>query len=108
MVAFGLWEAFGAPYPLFPRRIVHAPRALFCLLFVIFSAGINYMPLVVFWPIQAIAVYDANHYQLGIYTLPIGTCIVGGAIISALLMGVFKNHVVFLMTAFCIIQTVGK
>ncbi len=26
MIAFGFWEFFGAPYPLFPRRIVHAPR----------------------------------------------------------------------------------
>jgi MFS family permease len=108
MVAFGFWEAFGAPYPLYPRRIIHAPRPLFCLLFVIFAAGINYMPLVVFWPIESISVFDSSRYQLGINTLPIGICILGGAILSALLMGIFKGHVTFLMTTFCVIQTVGK
>lgn len=66
------------------------------------------MPLVVFWPIESISVFDSDRYQVGINTLPIGTCIIGGAIISAVLMGMFKGHVTFLMTAFCVIQTVGK
>jgi MFS family permease len=107
-IAFGVWEFFFAPYPLFPRRIVHAPRPFFCMLFVIFAAGINYVPLVVFWPIESISVYGADLHQNGINTLPIGTCILGGAILSALLIGTFKNHVTLLMTLFCIMQTVGE
>lgn len=107
-VVFGLWEKFGAPHPMYPRRIVHAPRPFFCMLFVIFAAGINYIPLVVFWPIQAISVYQSNHYQLGIYTLPIGTCILGGAIVSALLLGLLKGRTTVVMTLFCIMQTVGE
>lgn len=47
MIACGLYEKFLAPHPMFPKRIVHAPRPFFCMLFVIFAAGINYIPLVV-------------------------------------------------------------
>jgi MFS family permease len=108
LIIFGLWEQFGAKYPMFPKRIIHAPRPFFCMLFVIFAAGINYVPLVVFWPIQSISVYQANHTQNGINTLPIGTCILGGAILSALLLGIFKKHVTLTMTFFCVMQTVGR
>ncbi|KAK5079858.1 hypothetical protein LTR24_008884 [Lithohypha guttulata] len=108
LIVFGLWERFGAPHPMFPRRIVHAPRPFFCMLFVIFAAGINYIPLVVFWPIQAISVYQADHYTLGIYTLPIGTCILAGAIVSALLLGLLKGRTTAVMTFFCVMQTVGS
>jgi len=108
LIAFGFWEKFGAPYPLFPRRIVHAPRPFFCLLFVIFAAGINFVAIVVFWPIQSTSVYGTNHFRTGINSLPIGICIIGGGILSAVLLGLFKNHVTFIMTFFCVMQTVGK
>lgn len=108
MIGFVFWEFFAAPYPLFPRRIIHAPRPFFCLLFVIFAAGINYIPLVVFWPIESISVFGAGHHQTGINTLPIGTCILGGAIVSALLLGLFKGHITIIMTCFCLMQTVGE
>lgn len=107
MFAFVAWEFLGAKYPLFPRRMIKAPRPFFCMLFVIFAAGINYVPLVVFWPIEGIAVFGADHHQNGLYTLPIGICILGGAILSAFLLHVFKRHITMVMTTFCIMQTVG-
>lgn len=108
MICFCLWEWFGAKYPLFPRRIIHAPRPFFCLIFVIFAAGINYVPLVVFWPIQSISVFGTGHHGTGLNALPIGMCILGGSILSALLIGLFKNHVTLVMTLFCIMQTIGE
>jgi MFS family permease len=108
MIGFGLWEWFGARYPLFPRRMVYAPRPFFCMLFVIFAAGINFVPLVVFWPIESISVFGSGHHQTGVNTLPIGTCILGGAILSALLIGLFKRHVTLVMTIFCVMQTAGE
>jgi MFS family permease len=108
MIAFVIWEMFGTKYPMFPRRIIQAPRPFFCMLFVIFAAGINYVPLVAFWPIQSIGVYQADHWQNGVNTLPIGTCILAGAILSAILLGLFKRHVTFTMTTFCVMQTVGE
>lgn len=114
LIGFGLiigcfiWEKFAAPHPMFPRRIIRAPRPFFCMLFVIFAAGINYIPLVVFYPIEAISVYQSNHYQLGVNTLPIGTCILGGAIISSLLLWLLKGRTSIVMTTFCVMQTIGK
>lgn len=108
MVIFVLWEFYGARYPLFPKRIVHAPRPFFCMMIVIFAAGINYIPLVAFWPIEAISVYQADLSTLGLYGLPIGMGILGGAIISSLLLAVLPKHAHHIMLAFCIVQTVGK
>lgn len=107
VIAFGCWEKFGAEYPLYPRRIIQAPRPFICIISVIFAAGINYIPLVVFWPIETISVYGSDMKQSGIYNLPIGTCILAGAILSALLIGLFKSHVTLIMTFFCILQTCG-
>lgn len=108
LVAFGFWQWKGAKYPLFPRRMVYAPRPFFCMLFVVFAAGICFVPLTAFWAIENIAVYNTNRTETGINSIPIGACILGGAIASAVLLGIFKKHVSFVMTAFCIMLTVGK
>ena len=108
MVIFALYEFFGAPYPLYPRRIVHAPRPFFCMIFVIFAAGINYIPLVVFWPVETISVFQADLTHVGIYALPIGICILGGAILSAALLGLLPKFIHWTMLIFCIIQTIGE
>ncbi|TQS36250.1 hypothetical protein Golomagni_03305 [Golovinomyces magnicellulatus] len=107
LLIFGFWEMFGAEFPLYPRRILRAPRPFICILIVIFSAGINYIPLVVFWPIESISVYGADVRQSGINSLPIGMCILAGGIISALLVTFFKPRVNIIMTIFCILQTCG-
>ena len=108
MIIFALWEFFGAKYPLYPRRIIHVPRKFWCMISVIFAAGINYIPLVVFWPIETIAVYQADLFHVGLWTIPIGTCILGGAMISAGLLGVFPKHIHWTMFMFCVIQTVAS
>ncbi|KAL1956550.1 hypothetical protein VTO42DRAFT_7021 [Malbranchea cinnamomea] len=107
LFAFAAWELWVVRYPLYPRRMVYAPRPFFCMLFVIFAAGINYVPLVVFWPIHSISVFNSDRFETGLNTLPIGTCILGGAILSAILLSMFKRHVTPLMTMFCVIQTVA-
>lgn len=107
IIGFFLWEWKGAKHPLYPRRIVYAPRPFFCMLFVIFAAGVNYIPLTAFWAIENIAMYNTNRTETGINTIPLGVCILGGAILSALLLGWFKNHITFVMAAFCAMQTIG-
>lgn len=108
IVLFIAWEMFGAKYPLFPRRLVQVKMAFWSIMIVIFAAGINYVPLAIFWPIQSISVYNSNHRETGINTVPVGLCILGGAIISAGLCGRWPKHVRLIMTGFCIMQTVGK
>lgn len=107
-VAFGAWEKFGARNPLFPARMIQAPRAFWLILLVILTAGINYVAILLFWPVQATAVYGADVFHLGLYTLPYGTCILGGAVTSALLISAFSKHVQWVMVGFCIMQTIGK
>jgi MFS family permease len=107
VATFCVWEKFGAAYPLFPRRIIHVTRPFFSLMVVIFAAAINYVGLVVFWPIQSISVYGSDRFQTGVNTLPIGLCIVGGAILSATLLAFFAKRATLIMTFFCVMQTVG-
>lgn len=108
IAAFIVWELFGAKYPLFPRRLVQAKVPFWSIMFVIFAAGVNYVPLAIFWPIQSVSVYNSNHKETGVNTVPVGLCILGGAIISAGLCGKWPKHTRLIMTAFCILQTVGK
>lgn len=107
LLGFGAYECFIAPYPLFPKRMFHARRPFFCMLYVIFAAGVNFVPLTTFWPIESIAVFQADRYQTGINTLPVGIGILLGAITSALLLSFFKGYVAYLMAFFCVLQTIG-
>ncbi|RYF40059.1 MAG: hypothetical protein EOO38_22435 [Cytophagaceae bacterium] len=108
IAAFIVWEVFGAKHPLFPRRLVQHKMPFWSIMFVIFAAGVNYVPLAIFWPIQSISVYNSNHKETGINTVPVGLCILGGAILSAGLCGKWPKHTRVIMTVFCIMQTAGK
>ena len=108
VLLFILWEMYGAKYPLFPRRLVQVRKAFWAIMIVIFAAGINYVPLAIFWPIQSISVFNSNHKETGINTVPVGLCILGGAIISAGLCGKWPKHCRTIMTVFCIMQTAGR
>jgi hypothetical protein len=66
------------------------------------------IPVVIFWTIQVYTVYGASFREAGVYLLPIGFCIAGGAVISAVLMTVFKKKVQFVLMFFCILQTAGQ
>lgn len=103
--AFALWEKYGTKHPIFPSRLIYAPRPFWCIMLVIFAAGVNFISLVVFWPLQSISVYDSDQTRTGINTIPIGCCILGGAIISGLLIQMFKRRVNWIMTFFCVVQT---
>lgn len=107
LLIFIIWELYGARYPLFPRRLVHVPRSFWAIMFVIFTAGVNWIPLVIFWPIESVAVFNTGHIRTGINSVPIGICILFGAIMSAVLCSVFKRQIHWVMTLFCVLQTVG-
>lgn len=107
-ISFVLWECLWAPHPLYPRRIIHAPRPFLCTMIVIVTAGINYVPLVVLWPIQTISVFQTDQTHVGIYSIPIGTCILAGSIVSALLLGVVPTRMHLVMFLFCCVQTTGE
>ncbi|TVY46436.1 Efflux pump [Lachnellula occidentalis] len=107
LLAFVVWEKFGAKHPLFPWQLVKHKRLFFAICTLCLTSGINYVPVVVFWTIQVYTVYGASYRQAGIYLLPIGFCIAGGAVISAVFMTVFKKKIQFVLLFFCIMQTAG-
>ncbi|KAE8326797.1 major facilitator superfamily domain-containing protein [Aspergillus sergii] len=96
-VLFFLYEIFLAPHPMFPRRLLQHPRTFTALMLVILFSGINYVSILVFWVLEAVGVYNSDETELGIRTLPFGFCILGGAIISALMVSAFKGHLRWIM-----------
>merc|ERR1712000_357676 len=82
LVIFVVYEKFFAPYPLFPGELIQHPRLFFVICFLCLTSGVNFIPVVVFWTIQCYTVYGASFRDAGIWLLPIGFCIAGGAIIS--------------------------
>ncbi|TQS32914.1 hypothetical protein Golomagni_06756, partial [Golovinomyces magnicellulatus] len=107
-VMFGAWQWKGAKYPLFPRRIVYAPRPFYCTLFVVFAAGVCFIPLTAFWAIENISMYNTNRLETCIHSIPIGAGILGGAIISAIVLGLLKKHTALVMAFFCALLTIGS
>jgi len=108
LVAFGFWEKLGTNHPMFPMRLAKEKRLFAAICFLCLTSGINYIPVVVFWTIQVYTVYGASFREAGIYLLPIGFCIAGGAVISAVMMTIFKKHIQWVLLLFCIIQTAGE
>ncbi|RDW87009.1 uncharacterized protein DSM5745_03651 [Aspergillus mulundensis] len=107
LLAFFAYEKFFAAYPMFPSTLLRHPRTFTALMVVILLAGINYVALLIFWVLEAVSVYDSDQVELGVRTMPYGFCIVGGAIISAILISAFKSHLRLIMTAFCVVQVIG-
>jgi MFS family permease len=108
ILAFFIWECFGAPYPMFPGALAQHKKMFTAVLLLCLTSGINFIPGIIFWVVQVYTVYEASFSQAGVYLLPIGFCIAGGAITSAILMTIFKRHIHFILLGFCIMQTAGK
>ncbi|KAL2845308.1 major facilitator superfamily domain-containing protein [Aspergillus pseudoustus] len=98
LLIFVAYEFFLAKHPMFPRRLWTAhPRTFTALMLVILLAGINYVSILMFW------------LELGIRTLPYGFCILGGAVISSVMISlpVLRTRLRSIMTFFCIVQVIG-
>ncbi|KAH7311124.1 putative major facilitator superfamily transporter [Rhexocercosporidium sp. MPI-PUGE-AT-0058] len=107
LLIFVVYEKFVAKYPLFPGELVQHKRLFFVICFLCLTSGVNFIPVVVFWAIQVYTVYGASFRDAGIWLLPIGFCIAGGAIISAGLMTVFRTRIQWILIFFCVLQTAG-
>lgn len=86
LVAFVLWEIFGAKYPMFPRRLGKNPRILVLTLIITFISGANFFSVLLFWPTQAFNVYGHDPVGVGLRGLPIGFSILAGACIVLVLL----------------------
>lgn len=108
LVVYFVYEKFIAKHPMFPAQLAKEKRLFFAICFLCLTSGINYIPVVVFWTIQVYTVYGASFSEAGTYLLPIGFCIAGGAVISAVAMTVFSKKIQWVLLFFCILQTAGK
>ncbi|KAI4847116.1 MFS general substrate transporter [Aureobasidium sp. EXF-8845] len=107
LIAFCFWEAYGAKYPMFPKRLRQEPRILALTLVITFISGANFFSLLMFWPTQAFNVYGHDPVGVGIRGLPIGFSILAGACIVLWLLSVFRGHNKALMIISSILMTAG-
>lgn len=115
LIGFGLWETYGAKYPMFPKRLRQDPRILGLTLVITFISGANFFSILMFWPTQAFNVYGHDPVQVGIRGIPVGFSILTGACVVLWLLSVFRGHnrellIVssVLMTAGCAALSIGK
>ncbi|MCJ1278699.1 hypothetical protein MMC21_006516 [Puttea exsequens] len=107
LVAFVVWEAKFAPYPMFPARLKQSPRILTLTLVITFISGANFFSVLLFWPTQAFNVYGQDPVGVGIRGLPIGFSILAGAVIVLWLLSRLRGHNRELMIASACIMTAG-
>ncbi|KAI1325082.1 putative major facilitator superfamily transporter [Xylariaceae sp. FL0255] len=107
LVAFFVWEAKLAKWPMFPRRLNQASSILTATLVITFISGANFFSVLMFWPTQAYNVYGHNPIGVGIRGLPIGFGITAGAVGVLVLLSVCKGHNKALMIASSVLMTAG-
>ncbi|KAH8811462.1 fungal trichothecene efflux pump [Xylogone sp. PMI_703] len=107
IIAFFFWEAYGAKYPMFPKRLKKDPRILALTLIITFISGANFFSVLLFWPTQAFNVYGHDPIGVGIRGLPIGFSILAGACITLWLLSVFRGGNKWLMIGSSVLMTAG-
>ncbi|KAI9877682.1 MAG: hypothetical protein M1830_003124 [Pleopsidium flavum] len=107
LITFGVWEAKGAKFPMFPARLKQDPRVLALTLIITFISGANFFSVLMFWPTQAFNVYGQDPVGVGIRGIPIGFSILVGACIVLWLLSVFRGHNKELMIISSILMTAG-
>jgi len=107
IVAFVLWESYGAKYPMFPKRLRQDPRILGLTLVITFISGANFFSILMFWPTQAFNQYGHSPVGVGIRGLPVGFSILAGACIVLWMLSVLRGHNKELLIASSILMTAG-
>ena len=110
---FLVWEIWFVPYPMFPARLKQNPRALYVICFITFVSGANFFAVLVFWPTQYYATYTGDSaypspVEVGLGSLPVGFCIIGGSIIFSVAVTMLKGKIKLLMIIACMIMTAGN
>ncbi len=108
IAAFVIWETKFARYPMFPARLLQAPRILALTLVITFISGANFFSIVMFWPTQAFNVYGHDPVGVGIRGIPIGFSILAGAVIVLWCLSEFRGRNKELMIVASICMTAGK
>ena len=108
LVAFALWEIYGAKYPIFPTRLKQEPRTLGLTLVITFISGANFFSVIMFWPTESFNVYGHDPVDVGVRSLPIGFGILAGACIILSLLSIFRGHNKELLIISSVLMTAGE
>ncbi|KAJ8609567.1 hypothetical protein MRB53_039018 [Persea americana] len=109
IIGFLLWESFGAPYPLFPRRLATNPRPFWAILMVTFVSGANFLSAIVLWATQWQFMYsNGTAVQNGVGTLPIGFGFIIGAALVGFLISKFPKYIHFIIIFACCVMVAGN
>ena len=107
LISFGIWEVYGAKYPMFPSRLKKDPRVLALTLVITFISGANFFSVLLFWPTQAFNVYGHDPVGVGLRGMPIGFSILAGACIVLWLLSVLRGNNRALMVVSSCMMTAG-
>ncbi|KAK4548278.1 hypothetical protein LTR36_010148 [Oleoguttula mirabilis] len=107
LIAFGLWETYGAKYPMFPKRLRQDPRILGLTLIITFISGANFFSILMFWPTQAFNVYGHDPVGVGVRGIPVGFSILAGACVVLWLLSTFRGHNRELLIVSSVLMTAG-
>jgi MFS family permease len=106
-MAFFIWEAYGAKYPMFPRRLQQDRRVLSLTLLITWISGANFFSVLMFWPTESYNVYDHDPVGVGLRGLPVGFSILAGACIILVLLSILRGKIRFLMILSTSLMTLG-
>lgn len=107
IVAFVLWEMFGAKYPMVPTRLKQDARILVLTLILTFISGANFFSVLLFWPTQAFNVYGHNPIGVGLRGMPIGFSILTGACVALYLLSLSRGAIRSILFVSCCFMTAG-
>ncbi|ORY18868.1 fungal trichothecene efflux pump [Clohesyomyces aquaticus] len=107
LIAFVLWEAYGAKNPMFPRRINQVSGILSLTLVITFISGANFFSILMFWPTQAFNVYGHDPIGVGLRGLPVGFGILAGAFISLWALSAFRGNNKTILVVSSVLMTAG-
>ncbi|KAL2839413.1 fungal trichothecene efflux pump [Aspergillus pseudoustus] len=106
IIAFFVWEAKFAPYPMVPAKLFSKDkRTMIAILLITFWSGGNYFVLLLLWPTQCYNVYGDDPIGIDIRALPTGFGIVFGAALVLILIPVVKGRTTPLMIFSCALMT---
>lgn len=89
-----------------PRRLFALDkRTMTLILLITFLSGGNFIAMLLFWPTQTYNMYGNYPVKIGLRTLPIGFGIIGGAVISLVMIGLSKGRIRIIMPFWTVVMT---
>jgi hypothetical protein len=107
ILAFCVWEAKFAKFPMFPRRLVQVPNIMVLTLIITFISGANFFSILMFWPTQAFNVYGHDPIGVGLRGLPVGFGILAGAFIALWALSAFRGNNKTILIIASVLMTAG-